>query len=50
MHGLAVKVFVGKQLGGARVAASWIALLILAACAGLLWFLLSLVPKPIIFM
>ncbi|MBK6585169.1 MAG: cytochrome b/b6 domain-containing protein [Gammaproteobacteria bacterium] len=40
----------GRSVQGARVTASWIALLILAACAGLLWFLLSLVPKPAIFM
>ncbi|MBK9666983.1 MAG: cytochrome b/b6 domain-containing protein [Gammaproteobacteria bacterium] len=40
----------GKSGQGARVTASWIALLILAACAGLLWFLLSLAPKPAIFM
>ena len=40
----------GSSVQGARVAASWIALLILAACAGLLWYLLSLAPKPAIFM
>ena len=40
----------GKSGQGARVTASWIALLILAACAGLLWYLLSLAPKPAIFM
>ena len=39
----------GSSVQGARVAASWIALLILAACAGMLWFGLSLVPKPMIF-
>ncbi len=39
----------GRSTQGARVAASWFALLILAACAGMLWFGLSLVPKPVIF-
>ena len=39
----------GHSTQGARVSASWIALLILAACAGMLWFGLSLVPKPMIF-
>jgi cytochrome b len=40
----------GTSTQDVRMTPNWMALAILAACATLLWFLLSLVPAPVIFL